>query len=76
MDCLLKENGKLKSQVATKEVQIKEVEALKVAAEAEPLSAWEERNKAIAISWRFHNFVEHPGNVVNKARLYDEGTIH
>ena len=40
VDCLLKENGKLKSQVVTKEVELKEMGALKAAAEAELVGAW------------------------------------
>ena len=34
VDCLFKENGELKSQVAAKEEQLKGVEALKAAVEA------------------------------------------
>ena len=48
------------------------MEALKAAAFEELVSAREDRNKANAISRKFHDFVEHPSDVVNKARLYDE----
>ena len=72
VDYLLKENGELKSQVATGEAQLKEVGALKAAVEEELVRTREDRNKAIAISWKFHNFIEHPSDVVNKARLYDK----
>ena len=72
VDCLLKENGGLKSQVVAIEAQLKEVGALKAAAEEELVRTQEDRNKVLAISWKFHNFIGHPGDVVNKTRLYDE----
>ena len=71
VDCLLKENGKLKNQVAAKEAQLKEVGALKTAVEEELVQTREDQNKALAISRKFHNLTRHSGNVVNKTRLYD-----
>ena len=59
VDYLLKENGELKSQIATQEVQLKEVGALKEVAEEELVCVWEDQNKVIAISQKFHDFVEH-----------------
>ena len=46
--------------------------ALKTAAEEELVCAREDQNKAIAISRKFHDFIGHSSDVVNKARLYDE----
>ena len=50
VDCLFKENSELKSYAATREAQLKEVGALKVAVEEELVCAREDWNKAIAIS--------------------------
>ena len=72
VDCLLRENGELKSEVAAREAQLQEAEALKVATFEELVYVREDRNKANAISWKVHNFVGHPGDVVNKARLYNK----
>ena len=66
------ENGELKTQVANWEAQLKEAEALTATALEEKVRAQEDWDKANAISQKFHDFVEHSGNVVNKARLYDE----
>ena len=73
VDCLLKENGELKSQVTTKEVELKEMEALKATTKAKLMGAWERQNKALAISRKFHDFIGHAGDVINKAQLYNEG---
>ena len=72
VDCLLKENGEHKSQVAAREAQLQEAEALKAVAFEELVRVREDRNKANIISRKFHNFVGHPGDVVNKVRLYDK----
>ena len=42
--------------------------------EEEVVHALEDRNKAIAISWKFHDFTRHLGNVINKVWLYDKVT--
>ena len=77
VDCLLKKNRELKIQVAERESQRKEVEELKdrtKALEEKLVCAREDRNKAVVISRKFHDFIGHPGDVVNKARLYKEST--
>ena len=74
VDCLLRENGELRSQAATREAQLKEMEALKAVAFEESMRVQEDLNKANAISLKFHNFVGHPGNVVNKVQLHNEST--
>ena len=74
VDCIFKENGELKTQVEERS-WLKEIEQLKSwtkAMEEELVRAREDRNKAIAISEKFHNFIGHLGDVINKARLYDE----
>ena len=51
---------------------MKEAEALTVAAFKEKVWAQEEREKAVTISKKFYAFVGFAGDVVTKARLYDE----
>ena len=72
MDCLIKENAKLKTQVADRDEKLKEVETLTAAAFEEKVRAQEEREKAVTMAQKVHAFVGYPGNVVTKARLYDE----
>ena len=74
VDCLIKENSELKSQVSTQKAQLHGMRALKAAAVEELVRARENQNKAEAISRKFHEFVGHPGDVVNKAQLYDKGS--
>ena len=50
--------------------------ALKAATDAELVQAQEDRDRVEAIFCKFHEFVGQPGDVVNKARLYDKGTRH
>ena len=74
VDCLLKENGELKTKVEEGEVLHKETKELKdriTALEAEVKSAREEWNKAKEVARKIHNFMGYPGDVINKARLYD-----
>ena len=73
---LLKENSELKTWVATQEVQQQEIRALKAATNAELVCAQEDRDRAEAISRKFHKFVGQPGDVVNKAQFYDKGSSH
>ena len=72
VDCLLKENGKLRSQVATWEVQVQEAKTLKAIVFEDLVRAREDRDKAVSISLKFHDFVGHLSNVVNKTRLFDK----
>ena len=73
VDCLLKDNGELKNQVKAKEVELREVEALKVMVEVELVVARRVRDEVTTISRMFQDFVGNSGNVINKARLYDQG---
>ena len=72
MDSLLKGNGALKNQATTREAQWKEAEALKATVLEDLVRVREDRDKAHAIARKFHDFVGHPSNIVNKARLYDK----
>ena len=72
IDCLLKENAKLKTQVANRDEKLKEAETLTAVAFEEKIRIQEEREKAVTMARKFHSFVEYPGDVVTKARLYDE----
>ena len=63
--------------MAERESQRKEMEELKdgtKSLEEELVHAREDRNKAVAISRKFHDFIGHPGNIVNKTQLYDKST--
>ena len=42
------------------------------AAFEEKIQAQEDRERAVTVARKFHTFVGYPGDVVNKARLYDE----
>ena len=72
IDCLLKENADLKTHAANQEEKLKEAEALIAAAFEEKVRAQEDREKAVTMAWKFHAFVGYPGDVVNKARLYND----
>ena len=72
IDCLLKENPDLKTQTTNREEKLKEVEALTMAAFEEKVRAQENREKAVTMALKFHAFVGYPGDVVNKASLYDD----
>ena len=72
IDCLLKENAKLKTQVADQDSKVKEAEALTATAFKEKVRAQEERKKAVTMAKKFHAFVGFASDVVTKARLYDE----
>ena len=77
VDCLLKENGELRTHVEEGEAQRKELEELKdwvKAIEEELKSAREDRDKAVVMAQKFHAFMGYPGDVVNKAWLYDKST--
>ena len=75
VDCLLKKNGELMTKVEEGEVLYKETEELKdriAALEAEMKSVREEHDKAKEVAQKIHAFMGYPGNVVNKARMYDQ----
>ena len=72
IDSLLKENAELKTQVANRDEKLKEAEALTVTAFEEKVRAQEECKKAVTMARKFHAFVGFSGDVVTKARLYDE----
>ena len=72
IDSLLKENAKLKTQVVDQDAKVKEAEALTAAAFKEKVRAKKEREKAVTMAKKFHAFVGFAGDVVTKARLYDQ----
>ena len=72
IDCLLKENAELKTQVANWDEKLKEAETLTIAAFEEKIRTQEKREKAVTMARKFHAFVGYPGDVVTKAKLYDE----
>ena len=69
---LLKENSEVKTQVADRDAKVKEAEALAAAAVEEKVRAKAEREKAATISRKFFDFMGFVGDVVTKARLYDQ----
>ena len=74
VDYLLKENKELMTKVEEGEVLRKETEEFKdriAALEAEVKSAQEEWDKAKEVAQKIHAFMRYPGNVVNKACLYN-----
>ena len=73
---LLQENSELKTWMVFQEAKLQEMRALKAVANIELVRVREDRDKAEAISHKFHEFVEQPGDIINKARLYDEGARH
>ena len=52
--------------------KLKEAETLSTTAFEEKVWTQEEREKAVTMARKFHTFVGYPGDVVTKARLYDE----
>ena len=72
IDCLFKENAELKRQMANRDAKVKEAEAFTAAAFKEKVWAQEECEKVVTMAKKFHAFVGFAGDVVTKARLYDE----
>ena len=75
VDCLLKENGELKTKVEEGEALQKEMVELKdriAALEEEVKTARAERDKAKEVARKIHSFLGFPGDVLNKARLYNQ----
>ena len=76
VDCLLRENGELKAKAEEDDALRKEVEELKnwiAAVEKEVKTAKAERDKSKEVAQKVHGYLGYPGNVLNKARLYDHG---
>ena len=76
VDCLLKENGELKTKEEEGEALRKETVELKdriAVLEEEVKTARVERDKAKEVARKIHSFMRFPGDVLNKARLYDQG---
>ena len=76
MDCFLKENGELRAKAEEGDALRKEVEELKnriKAAKKEVKTARAEQDKSKEVAQKVYGFLENPGDVLNKARLYDHG---
>ena len=76
MDCLLKENGELRAKADEGDAVRKENGELKDqirAMEKEVKTASAERDKSKEVTQKVCRFLENPGDVLNKARLYDHG---
>ena len=76
MDCLLRENGELRAKAEEGDALRKEVEDLKnriKVAEKEVKTARAERDKSKEVAQKVHRFLGNPGDVLNKARLFDHG---
>ena len=76
VDCLLRENGELKAKAEEGDLLWKEVGELKnwiAAVEKEVKTARVEQDKSKEMAQKVHDFLEYPGDVLNKARLYDHG---
>ena len=76
MDCLLKENGELRAKVDEGDAIQKENRELKdqiTAMEKEVKTARTEWDKSKEVTQKVCGFLGNPGDVLNKARLYDHG---
>ena len=76
VDCLLKENGELKTKAEEGEALQKEMDELRIriaAVEEEAKTARAERDKAKVVAHKIHTYLGFLGDVLNKARLYDHG---
>ena len=76
MDCLLKDNGELRKKADEGDAIWKENGELKDrirAMEKEVKTARVERDKAKEVTQKVCGFLGNPGDVLNKARLYDHG---
>ena len=74
MDCLLKENGELRAKAEEGDALRKEVGELKnqiKVMEKEVKIARTERDKSKEVAQKVHGFLGYPGDVLNKAQLYD-----
>ena len=76
VDCLLRENGELKAKADEGDALRKEVGELKnriKAVEKEVKTARAECDKSKEVAQKVHGFLGYPGDILNKARLYDHG---
>ena len=75
MDCLLKENGELRAKVDEGDAIRKENRELKdrIRAMEEVKTARVERDKSKEVTQKVCGFLGNPGDMLNKARLYDHG---
>ena len=76
MDCLLRENGELRAKVEEGNALRKEIEELKnriKAMEKEVKTARAERDKSKEVAQKVYGFLGNPGDILNKARLFDHG---
>ena len=74
VDCLLKENGELKAKAEEGDVLWKEVGELQnqiAGVEKEVKTARTERDKLKEVAQKIHGYLGYPGDVLNKAQLYD-----
>ena len=76
MDCLLRENGELRAKAEEGDALRKEVEDLKnriKVVEKEVKTTRAERDKSKEVAQKVHEFLENPGDVLKKVRLFDHG---
>ena len=76
MDCLLRENGKLRANAEEGDTLRKEVEELKnwiKAMEKEVKTARAEWDKSKEVAQKVYGIFGNPGDVLNKARFFDHG---
>ena len=76
VDCLLKENGELKTKVEEGQALQKEMDELRnwiAAVEEEAKIARAERDNTKTVAQKIHGYLGFPGDVLNKARLYNHG---
>ena len=76
MDCLFRENGELRAKAEEGDALQKEVGELKnriKAVEKEVKTVRAEPNKSKEVAQKVHRFLGNPGDVLNKARLFDHG---
>ena len=76
MDCLLKENGELRAKADEGNALRKEVGELKdriKVMEKEVKTARAERDKSKEVAQKVYRFLGNPGDMLNKAQLYDHG---
>ena len=76
MDCLLRENGELRAKAEEGDALRKEVGELKnriKTVEKEVKTARAEQDKSKEVAQKVHGFLGNPGDVLNKAQLFDHG---
>ena len=76
MDCLLRESGELRAKAEEGDALRKEVGELKnriKAVEKEVKTVRAEWDKSKEVAQKVHGFLGNPGDILNKARLFDHG---